>query len=230
MNNMPSNSTKIGDEEAIHNILSTEIRHIWQMVIDSSRSSPESLGLFADNLSSLLSKGSIKSEFVEILIKENVKQMSKLLFKLNPEEHLNQLAKTYSNRLARFKISYEFGIDDHSRGALNLLTQQLSEAEKRRFMLLGAKSDSSEISFTSPMVIPATFRLFASLERNNIQALKDYLGMPILSIRKDLLYKYGNFSDDTGSITSSLDMTNSGTVIHKMLNLRLIRETIFYRK
>jgi hypothetical protein len=43
------------------------------------------------------------------------------------------------------------------------------------------------------MAIASTFRLFSALERKNVLLLNDYLGCPILTVKRDVLYSYGNF-------------------------------------
>ena len=185
----PTNSTKIDDTLAL---LSSEIKHIWQMIIESSRCSPESLGLFEDNLSSLLTSGAISSECVETMIKDQMKQMTHSLFKLsgvNPSDQLQREVQQQTGSVCPFHFGYEFGLNTHANGALNLFTQQLIDLNKKKNALF-ASSSEKESSFVSPLTIAATFRLFSSLERGaNLLALKDYIGWPILTIRKEELYR-----------------------------------------
>jgi hypothetical protein len=208
--NMPVNSTKINDTLGL---VSSEIKHVWQMVVESSKSSPESLGLFEDNLSSILLKdNSIQSEYVETLIKDNLKQMTSGLFKLNPNEH-TRLAKLHRDKLSNFRIELDFGLDSIATGSLNLLTIQMSDAQKKNFHFLNGEGESTNgLTMISPIAIASTFRLFASLERNNLLALKDYIGLPILTIKKDDIYKFGNLSSNESSndtsLTSSFDVTS----------------------
>jgi hypothetical protein len=213
----PSNSTKI---DTTLNVLSSEIKHIWQMIMDSSKSSPESLGLFEDNLSSILNKNSIHSECVETLIKENLRQMTKNLFKLDMNEQ-HMLQKAHNDKLSSFKIGYDFGLDVQSNGALNLLSQQMSDSAQKKNLALvllngkGSNSLSGGNCFVSAITIASTFRLFASLERSNILSLKDYIGLPVLTIKKDELYKYGNFYD-SNSVNSQMDSSFGATTIGKI--------------
>ena len=81
--------------------LNSEIKNVWQMIMESSRSSPESLGLFEDDLSCLLKKDTIP-ESIETLIKENLREMTSNLFKLDLV-YQKKLSFCQS-KLASFKI------------------------------------------------------------------------------------------------------------------------------
>jgi hypothetical protein len=104
LSNMPVNSTKINDPLTL---IASEIKNVWQMVVDCSRSSPESLGLFEDNLSSFLKNNFVQSEYIEALIKDNLKKMTNNLFKLNPSEP-SQLVRAHQDKLVNFKVGLDF--------------------------------------------------------------------------------------------------------------------------
>ncbi len=144
-----------------------EIKHIWEMIMESSRSSPESLGLFEDDLTSLLRKDMIP-ESVEKLIKENLKEITKSLFTL--DTRYQEKLSFFNDKLASFKINYEFGLDTHSNGSLNLITQLMSDFLKKNSSLLMHKLNISGGEHNlPPITIPSTFRLMAAFERKNPQ-------------------------------------------------------------
>ncbi|CAF0743300.1 unnamed protein product [Brachionus calyciflorus] len=184
--NAPGNSTSIQNSSYILSSISNEIKNIWDMILDSSRSSPESLGLFEDDLTGIIIKESI-GESLEILMKENLKEMSKNLFKLDPS--YKQSLTKYGQQLSSFRFGYEFGIDERTVGALNLLPLILNDMQKKNATLLNPLT----ITPTLPSIaVPSTFRLMCALERKNLKEFADYLGCPILCINKDDLLKYGS--------------------------------------
>ena len=74
------------------------------------------------------------------------------------------------------------------------------DLQKKNAALLNESLDSSQSlnNVQLPTItIASTFRLMASLERQNVLELSDYLGLPVLSIKKDELYKYGNMFDQS---------------------------------
>ena len=151
------------------NSVSSEIKQIWSMILESSKSSPESLGLFEDDLTSLLRKEKIP-EGLENLIKTNLETMTQSLFKITD-------LKALQAKFSSFKIGYEFGLDDATHGVLNLLPQIINDMQKRNVSLFDNLSDKGEKHHSVPSIaICSTFRLFSALERKNIQLLKDYLG------------------------------------------------------
>jgi hypothetical protein len=99
-------------------------------------------------------------------------------------------------------------------GSLNLLAFQMSDLQKNNSFLflndhdLGSLSIDGE-SVMSPTTIASTFRLFASLERKNILILKDYIGLPILTIKKDEIYKFGNMLNESVNETNDTTMSAS---------------------
>jgi hypothetical protein len=154
------------------NSVSSEIKQIWNMILDSSKSSPESLGLFEDDLTSLLRKDKIPGS-LENLIKLNLESMTKNLFKITD---LKSIQSKYSSS---FKVGYEFGLDEVTNGVLNLLPQIIIDMQKRNVCLFDNFLDKNEIiknQSVPSIAICTTFRLFSALERKNILILKDYLG------------------------------------------------------
>lgn len=196
--NGPGNSTSIQNTSYILSSIASEIKNIWDMILDSSRSSAESLGLFEDDLSGIVVKNSI-SDSLEILMKENLRDMSKNLFKLDPS--YKQTLSKYSNELSSFRIGYEFGLDQRTHGALNLLPLILNDLKKKNSCILNSSGQEWNIP---SIAVPSTFRLMCALERANLTDFVDYLGCPILSINKedllrfatDWLNKFKNFNDD----------------------------------
>ena len=166
--------------------VSSEIKHIWAMILDSSRSSPESLGLFEDDLTSLIRKDSLP-ENLENLIKKHLEPMTKNLFKIEP----NFQGKTSTP----FKVGYEFGLDEATNGVLNLFPLIMNDMQKKNASLL----DKQKVEFLPSIAISTTIRLCCALERKNVLLLKDYLGCPILTIKKDFLYSYGSLSEAANS-------------------------------
>jgi len=153
--------------------VSSEIKQIWNMILDSSKSSPESLGLFEDDLTSLLRKEKIPGS-LENLIKLNLESMTKNLFKIT------DLKPIQSKFSSSFKVGYEFGLDGVTNGVLNLLPQLILDLQKKNLSLLDNFLDKNETIKNNQSVpsiaICSTFRLFSALERKNILILKDYLG------------------------------------------------------
>jgi hypothetical protein len=153
--------------------VSSEIKQIWNMILDSSKSSPESLGLFEDDLTSLLRKDKIPDS-LENLIKLNLDSMTKNLFQITD---LKTIQSKYNSS---FKVGHEFGLDGVTNGALNLLPQMITDMQKRNVSLFDNfldKSESTKNHQSVPSIaICSTFRLFSALERKNILMLKDYLG------------------------------------------------------
>lgn len=184
--NAPGNSTSLQNTSYILSNIASEIKNIWGMILDSSRSSPESLGLFEDDLTGIVLKGSI-GDSLELLMKENLREMCKNLFKLDPA-YKATLSK-YSNQLSAFRFGYEFGLDQRTHGALNLLPLILNDLKKKNSCILNPQNQESNIP---SIAIPSTFRLMCALERNNLKDFTDYLGCPILSINKENLLKFGN--------------------------------------
>ena len=151
------------------NSVSTEIKQIWSMILESSRSSPESLGLFEDDLTSLLRINKIPQD-LENLIKLNLETMTQSLFKITD---LKEMQAKFSS----FKIGYEFGLDESANGVLNLLPQMINDMQKRNIALFNSLLDKGEkAQSVHSIAICSTFRLFSALERKNIQILNDYLG------------------------------------------------------
>lgn len=153
------------------NSVSSEIKQIWNMILDSSKSSPESLGLFEDDLTSLLRKDKIPGS-LENLIKLNLESMTKNLFKITD-------LKPIQSKYSAFKVGYEFGLDEVTNGVLNLLPQIIIDMQKRNVCLFDNFLDKNETiknQSVPSIAICTTFRLFSALERKNILILKDYLG------------------------------------------------------
>lgn len=221
--NLPINSTVIQNSSMILSNVSNEVKSIWQMILDSSKSSPESLGLFEDDLTSILLKESM-NESLEILIKENLKEMTKNLFKLDINYRAS-LAK-FESQLCSFKFGYEFGIDDHAVGALNLLPLVMNDMQKKNSLLL--ESSALTNSPIPSIAIPSTFRLMCVLERKNINELKEYLGVPILTISKDELYKYGNYGTDSDLISTGTSLFTKFKHSLDEDEKRVICNSIFY--
>lgn len=196
--NGPGNSTSIQNTSYILSSIATEIKNIWDMILDSSRSSAESLGLFEDDLTGIVIKNSI-SDNLEILMKENLRDMSKNLFKLDPS--YKQTLSKYSSQLSSFRFGYEFGLDQRTHGALNLLPLILNDLKKKNSCILNSSSQEWNIP---SIAVPSTFRLMCALERANLSDFVEYLGCPILSINKEDLLRYGtewlnkfkSFNDD----------------------------------
>jgi hypothetical protein len=86
--------------------ISGEIKNIWRMIIECSRSSPESIGLFQDDLTCLIYKNLIPTN-VELLIKNNLKQMTQDLFVIDPD--YGEIVQQFPDKLTPFQIGYEFG-------------------------------------------------------------------------------------------------------------------------
>jgi hypothetical protein len=198
-----------------------EIKHIWQMIIDSSKSSPESLGLFEDDLTSLLKKESIPAD-VETLIKENLKEITSGLFKL--DVNYDSKLKFFNDKLAQFKIGHEFGLDERTNGCLNLITQLMNDFLKKNSSLILNRAKTSDN--LPAITIASTFRLISALERKNTQVeLNEYLGLPILTIKKEDLYKYGNLlNDENNSSSYYMKFRNILTDDEK----KILCDTVFY--
>ena len=169
-----SNESSLNNNESMSvsniifdNTVSTDIKQIWNMILESSKSSPESLGLFEDDLTSLLRRDSIP-ESLENLIKLNLESMTRSLFKIDP-----QFQDKFKS--ASFKIGYEFGLVEATHGVLNLLPRIMNDMQKKNASLF-ANLSISERQAVPSIAICSTFRLFAALERKSIHVLKDYLG------------------------------------------------------
>ena len=96
-----SSSSTNSSSSSSQSRLCAEIRQIWQMIVESSRSSPESLGLFEDNLTSLLHRDAMPPS-VEALLKENVRSMTARLFELDADYQAKLGGG--AGKLAKFKI------------------------------------------------------------------------------------------------------------------------------
>lgn len=160
------------------------------MILDSSKSSPESLGLFEDDLSCILAYDKTKQrlgENVQMLIKDSLKNMCADLFELK-QPNLDD------TRINHFTVDYSFGLDETTGNVLNLMPQVLYDMRKKNRALIesGGQKSSDRVSPLPAIAIPATFRLMASLEKKNILALKGYLGIPILMVKRDELFKFAN--------------------------------------
>lgn len=206
-----ANSTNVAETSAYQlSLITNEMKQIWQMILDSSKSSPELLGLFEDDLSTIIStqpknetsdeeSTNNSSDFsnqrlgenIQLLIKESLQQMYSNLFKLAPSRFIDP-------RTTQFTVDYSFGLDASTVGALNLLPHVLHDTRKRNRALVESANNSTvdidrnRLSPLPAIAIPSTFRLMAALESKNIMALKDYLGLPILTVKKDELFKLAN--------------------------------------
>ncbi len=187
--------------------VSQEIKNIWQIIIDCSKSSPESLGLFEDDLTCLLQKNSIPNS-VELLLKDNVLSMTKNVFQIDAKYQLK--LKEYGDKLSSFKYSYDMGLVDHSSGALNLLPQMMNDLQNKSLLVSEAKTNRT----TLPCItLASSFRLIAALERQNIGELKDYLGMPILTLNE---------------LTDSANLINKFRSVYNDDEKRLVCDSLFY--
>jgi hypothetical protein len=234
-----SSTECVNNNANLLNSLTSELKHIWQMIIECSKSSPESLGLFEDDLTSLLYKEAIP-ESIEHLLKENLKQMTSNLFRLNTEL---LTAPSKQQLLGSLKQGYEFGIDAHAKGALNLLPQIINYMQKRNVALLNnnenidlRQSFAQQHKFAanmSPMAIASTFRLMAALERRNMNELKEYLGIPVLSIKREELIKLAN-SAHSNVDSSLLASGGASGLMNKFKNSlsdeerRIVCDLLFY--
>jgi hypothetical protein len=135
--------------------VSTEIKHIWAMIMDSSKSSPESLGLFEDDLTSLVKKDQLP-ENLENLIKKHLEPMTKNLFKIEPN---------FQSKSTSFKVGYEFGLDDATNGVLNLFPQIMNDMQKKNASLLDNPASKQKTAYLPSIAISTTIRLCCALER-----------------------------------------------------------------
>jgi len=188
--------------------VSHEIKNIWQIIMDCSKSSPESLGLFEDDLTCLLQKNSIPNS-VELLIKENVLAMTKHVFQIDAKYQLK--LKEYADKLSSFKHSYDLGLVDHSNGALNLLPQMMNDLQNKSLLVSDAKA--SPTTCLPCITLASSFRLIAALERQNIAELKDYLGMPILTLNE---------------LADSTNLINKFRSVYNDDEKRLVCDSLFY--
>lgn len=213
-----ANSTSVAETSAYQaSMITSEIKQIWQLILDSSKSSPESLGLFEDDLSAILSydddgdqngSGQRLSENVQMLIKESLQQMYADLFKLKQ-------SRIVDPRVSNFTVEYSFGLDETTIGALNLMPQVLYDMRKRNRTLIESAAAANRVSLLPAIAIPPTFRLMASLEKKNILALKDYLGLPILMIKRDELFKFANrYTNFFGKIQNNTFLLTKSNKIH----------------
>lgn len=206
-----ANSTSMADTTAFQlTTVSNEIKQIWQMIIDSSKLNPESLGLFEDELTSiLLQENDSISDNIKLLIKENLKEMNQNLFKVD-SDHMtlvrNVIGAGAEKLLKSINIGFDFGIDFTTPGALNLIPHILNDMRKKNHSLMEQHTATSK-SYLPSIAIPSTFRLMAILEQRDILCLKDYIGLPVLSIKKDDLFKYANKFD--ANTTNSSNLANS---------------------
>ncbi|RNA17617.1 Fanconi anemia group D2 [Brachionus plicatilis] len=162
--NAPGNSTSIQNTSYILSNIAAEIKNIWDMILESSRSSPESLGLFEDDLTGIVLKDCI-GDSLEMLMKENLRDMSRNLFKLEPG--YKQTLSKYSSQLSSFRFGYDFGLDQTTHGALNLLPLVLNDLKKKNTCILNPHIQQLNLP---SIAIPSTFRLMCALERNNLKA------------------------------------------------------------
>lgn len=138
----------------------------------SAETSPESLCLFEDNLTSLIKSDQIIPQ-IELVIKENLKAVIKSLFQVN-EAQVNEIRQNTQS-----KLTYEFGLESLAKGVLNLFTILKNNQKNRNFSRLFDNKDSSNELIVSPVLIASTFRLMVALERKNVGDLVDYLGIPV---------------------------------------------------
>lgn len=191
--NVRANSTSVAETSAYQaSLITSEVKQIWQMILDSSKSSPESLGLFEDDLSGILAANEKSpqqqrlGENVQMLIKESLQHLYADLFQLKQP-------RLTDPRVTHFSVEYSFGLDEATCGALNLMPQVLYNMRKRNQALVESSRKSAVgVSALPAIAIPATFRLMAALERKNLLALKDYVGIPILMVKRDELFKFAN--------------------------------------
>ena len=164
-------------------VLNNEIKSILHMIQDSSKNSPETMCLFYDYLNSLIRSNSLIKP-IEDIIKENLKDDVKTLFRVN--EAANQpIMQTQSNQILgknlKLKFELNFGLDNFTNGALNLHKQILCEIYNKNYQYLSTNQHDQQ-NFIPPIIIPSLFRVISSLERKNLNELKSYLGIPVSSI------------------------------------------------